>query len=582
MRMKDGGKDIVELHGGSLSKPRAYLHWITNLRILLSIMLVYYHNMRFFDGRQNLVRVKPLPFEEHQCDWIMERVHDYQRIIVQVGLNMFFMLAGFSALTSLRSRVHLMDMARERLKKLIVAFVVGSIITGIPVAYTVILCKGFIPSRMRWNTMRAILLKAPGPMYFLPYLFLLWIFHTPYLITIRALVMSPNLPRKHAVGKVRAWMHYIYACVLLCLWLNVGVGVLAAVVWYIIARSAKLPFTQTYSRMEDVLHSARDGKLWMGWFTLALPMGALLWAQDFFPSIVPLTLSNAAFSPPTLVNTMSRTALVCLYVVPLVFALSFGSLRTSSRWFTWCTRCNASVLVLGSVVCGHALLIMAPHVFTPNKEETTLPSWRTTAFGMIGVPAHLQEFALELFYTGLSHSGFYVFAFLWLLLEPVLPDVRPTHATLVGAAIVLLLLASFSFPPREGFVFLGQGFVVYKHRWNRFWYWFGSWSLSIIMVSGAKHWANYPPSSSIMKFLKDSTFGLFLWHRVFEYAIACYTRNNPDTSFAYKMMQLNVGTFLGAYACTWITQRIPGVGRLFAGSGGNAPKPKSLRLPGMQ
>ncbi len=62
MKMEEAaaGKPSAATGGGG-SGGGGRQHWMESVRVVQANFLVYYHNMRFFDGKRNWLRVNPVP-----------------------------------------------------------------------------------------------------------------------------------------------------------------------------------------------------------------------------------------------------------------------------------------------------------------------------------------------------------------------------------------------------------------------------------------------------------------------------------------------------------------------------------------
>jgi len=103
-----------------------------------------------------------------------------------VGLNMFFVLGGASNILSMREKQNLWRVMGERFTKLIVAFFFGFLLMGLPVSLTMLLYQEGTILDAPAKAWRKVLVASPGPLYFLPYMFALWVLHLPYFCVMKA------------------------------------------------------------------------------------------------------------------------------------------------------------------------------------------------------------------------------------------------------------------------------------------------------------------------------------------------------------------------------------------------------------
>jgi hypothetical protein len=113
-------------------------------------------------------------------------VHSVQRGILQVGLNMFFVLSGASNILSMKEKQNLWRVVGERFFKLIVAFFFGFLIMGLPVSLIMLLYKEGTIINASADAWKEVLFTSPGQLYFLPYMFALWVLHLPLFCVMKA------------------------------------------------------------------------------------------------------------------------------------------------------------------------------------------------------------------------------------------------------------------------------------------------------------------------------------------------------------------------------------------------------------
>jgi hypothetical protein len=64
-------------------------HWMESVRVVQANFLVYYHNMRFFDGKRNWLRVTPVPTIDDitAVRQYMVRPHSNFNFAISISLN---------------------------------------------------------------------------------------------------------------------------------------------------------------------------------------------------------------------------------------------------------------------------------------------------------------------------------------------------------------------------------------------------------------------------------------------------------------------------------------------------------------
>lgn len=601
-----------------------------SVRVVQANFLVYYHNMRFFDGKRNWLRVNPVPPLDDIATvrHYMGAVHSVQRGILQVGLNMFFVLSGASNILSMKEKQNLWRVVGERFFKLIVAFFFGFLIMGLPVSLIMLLYKEGTIINASADAWKEVLFTSPGQLYFLPYMFGLWVLHLPLFCVMKACYdtnsrslssstnptstsTTPTFDTSQRQSRHRsAWSLALFVCgtvvaplLWMWCWLGLAYGTLAGLVLgasaFLLSHlaRAKPSGAGALLSLPALTHHAQLtlGRFMEYYFDLQyewmIPMSTLApslmltWANQYFSSLLintgivlvyVLPLLTAAFPMPTAI-TLHFSSLTSCHVTSTYGAASSSSSSSAARFDSddvidgrkaqsraasrLTLSINLPLVSLFSIVAGHVLIISALDILGPDE----IPSPTSFFGGLVSLSPDTSRSLGTSFFTSVSHSAFYVFGFAWMLFEDRLPCfwTACSNLSLAFYFFMNICLLKWSFPDQEGFVFVGPGYITYKPRLQRFFYVVGSWYWMWIYSQLCKYHGNYPFQSKLQQFIRDSTFGLFIIHPVFEYLMACsmnagWWGMNVYT-WGQKALILNVVTFGMSYLTVYLLLKIPAV-----------------------
>jgi hypothetical protein len=117
------------------------ISWIVSARLILGILLIYYHNNRIFDSYRHNLEIRPFALEQADMHWYRELLYSLQRLVLQAGLNLFMALAGASMLLSLRRR-SVVAVLSERSIKLLVSYLFGVVTIAATSNEIIAMCTG--------------------------------------------------------------------------------------------------------------------------------------------------------------------------------------------------------------------------------------------------------------------------------------------------------------------------------------------------------------------------------------------------------------------------------------------------------
>ena len=161
------------------------------------------------------------------------------------------------------------------------------------------------------------------------------------------------------------------------------------------------------------------------------------------------------------------------------------------------------------------------------------------------------------------------------------------HGTLGHLIFCMLLvlvanpLLSHSDP--EGWEFLNSGYVAYNYpRSSRLIYAFGGWwwiwFSFLLCDSGTNEFHRRP----FLAWTRDCSFGVFFCHVFWEALISywlVWDGGGGQWNWYFKIIFLNVATFVGSYGWCWVVQHIPFV-RLLCGLKPPSKRPSGVSSPG--